>query len=306
MQTTPRHFLDLHNHPTDLIKHLIAVGHGVKRDRRLHAAAMAGKTLAMIFEKPSLRTRVSFDVGMNQMGGHSIMLTAAEIQLKSDTSVADAGRALSRYCDIIMFRTFGHDYLLNLAQYSSIPVINALTNDTHPCQVLADIMAFEEHRGKLDGKIVAWSGDGRDNVLNSWMHAATHYPFTLKIASPLPYQPKPEFLSEMESRGAQIEVVEDPSAAVKNADLILTDTFVSMGQESEMLARRELLAPYQVNGALMKQAKKDAVFMHCLPAYRGVEVTAEVIDGPQSIVWDEAENRLHAQKAVMLWCMGMI
>jgi ornithine carbamoyltransferase len=267
---------------------------------------MAGKTLAMIFEKPSLRTRVSFDVGMNQLGGHSIMLTAAEIQLKSDTSVPDAARALSRYCDLIMFRTFAHAYLTSLAENSTIPVINGLTNDTHPCQVLADIMAFEEHRGPLDGKIIAWSGDGRDNVCTSWIHAAKHFPFTLRIAAPKGHQPDEGLLAAMQSHGAQIEITDDPAAAARDADCILTDTWVSMGQEADTIARREMFVPYQVNSALMALAKKDAVFMHCLPAYRGQEVTRDVIDGPQSIVWDEAENRLHAQKAVMLWCMGVI
>ncbi len=303
---TVKHFLDLHEHPTDVIKHILAVAHTLKRDRSVHKTAMAGKTLAMIFEKPSLRTRVSFDVGMNQLGGHSIMLTSGEIQLKSDTSVPDAARALSRYCDLIMFRTFAHSYLTTLAEHATIPVINGLTNDTHPCQVLADIMAFEEHRGPLDGKIIAWSGDGKDNVCTSWIHAAMHYPFVLKIAAPGAHQPDANILTAARKAGAQIEVTDDPIAAVRGADCVLTDTWVSMGQEADMVARRETFSPYQVNSALMKQAKADAVFMHCLPAYRGQEVTRDVIDGPQSIVWDEAENRLHAQKAVMLWCMGVI
>jgi len=303
---TVKHFLDLHEHPTDAIKHILSVAHSLKRDRSLYRNALTGKTLAMIFEKPSLRTRVSFDVGMNQLGGHSIMLTAAEIQLKSDTSVPDAARALSRYVDIIMFRTFAHSYLLSLAEHATIPVINGLTNDTHPCQVLADIMAFEEHRGPLDGKILAWSGDGRDNVCTSWIHASRHIPFILKIAAPKGHQPDEKLLAAMQLHGAQIEVMEDPAAAARDADCVLTDTWVSMGQEADTIARRETFVPYQVNSALMAQAKKDAVFMHCLPAYRGQEVTREVIDGPQSIVWDEAENRLHAQKAVMLWCLGII
>ncbi len=301
-----KHFLDLHEHPMDVIKHIVSVGHGVKKNRSLHANALAGKTLAMIFEKPSLRTRVSFDVGANQLGAHAIMLTGTEIQLKSDTSVPDAAKALSRYCDLIMFRTFAHSYLTTLAEHSSIPVINGLTNDTHPCQVLADIMAYEEHRGSLEGKTVAWTGDGRDNVCNSWIHAAMHYQFKFKIAAPKNHQPAPELLALAQTKGAYIEVTEDAHAAVDGADCVLTDTWVSMGQESETISRREIFLPYQVNGALMARAKNDAVFMHCLPAYRGLEVTGEVIDGPQSIVWDAAENRLHAQKAVMLWCMGVI
>jgi ornithine carbamoyltransferase len=301
-----KHFLDLHEHSSDMIKHIVSIGHGVKRDRSLHANALHGKTLAMIFEKPSLRTRVSFDVGMNQLGGHAIMLTGGEIQLKSDTSIPDAGRALSRYVDLIMFRTHAHSYLTGLAEHSTIPVINGLTNDTHPCQVLADIMAYEEHRGSLSGKTVAWTGDGQDNVCNSWVHAAMHYDFKFKIAAPKNHQPSPELILAAQSKGAHIEVMDDPAEAVRGADCVLTDTWVSMGQEAESITRREIFTPYQVNAALMTLAQKDAVFMHCLPAYRGLEVTGEVIDGPQSIVWDAAENRLHAQKAVMLWCMGVI
>lgn len=301
-----KHFLDLHEYSAETIRHIVSIGHGLKKNRALHANALAGKTLAMIFEKPSLRTRVSFDVGANQLGGHAIMLTGQEIQLKSDTSVPDAARALSRYCDLIMFRTFAHSYLTTLAEHSSIPVINGLTNDTHPCQVLADIMAYEENRGPLEGKTVAWTGDGRDNVCTSWIHAAMHYQFKLKIAAPKNHQPMPELLALAQTKGAYIEVTEDAHAAVDGADCVLTDTWVSMGQEAETISRREIFSPYQVNAALMKRAKADAVFMHCLPAYRGLEVTGEVIDGPQSIVWDAAENRLHAQKAVMLWCMGVI
>lgn len=303
---TIKHFLDLHEIPTETVKHLLGVAHGLKRDRSLHATSLARKTLAMVFEKPSLRTRVSFDVGMHQLGGHSMMLTSAEIQLKSDTSIPDAARALSRYVDLIMFRTYAHSYLAGLAEHASIPVINGLTNDTHPCQVLADIMTFEEHRGSLEGKTVAWSGDGRDNVCTSWIHASRHIPFTLKIAAPAAHQPNAEILADARKHGGQIEIFEDPLAAVHAADCVLTDTWVSMGQEADALTRHEIFSPYQVNSALMAAAKKDAVFMHCLPAYRGQEVTREVIDGPQSIVWDEAENRLHAQKAIMLWCMGVI
>ncbi|HCM83505.1 MAG TPA: ornithine carbamoyltransferase [Alphaproteobacteria bacterium] len=303
---SPRHFLDLHEHSAEEIKHIVSVGHGVKKNRSLHANALAGKTLAMIFEKPSLRTRVSFDVGMNQLGGHAIMLTGSEIQLKSDTSIPDAARALSRYVNLIMFRTHDHGYLTGLAEHATIPVINGLTNDTHPCQVLADIMAYEEHRGSLTGKTVAWTGDGRDNVCTSWIHAAMHYQFKFKIAAPKGHQPTTEIIAMAHEKGAFIEVTDDPASAVKDADCVLTDTWVSMGQEAESITRREIFTPYQVNAALMAQAKKDAVFMHCLPAYRGLEVTSDVIDGPQSIVWDAAENRLHAQKAVMLWCMGVI
>jgi len=301
-----KHFLDLHEISTETFRHLLGVAHGVKRDRKLHSTSLAGKTLAMVFEKPSLRTRVSFDVAMHQLGGHSLMLTGGEIQLKSDTSVPDAARALSRYVDLIMFRTHAHSYLTTMAEHATIPVINGLTHDTHPCQVLADVMTFEEHRGKLDGKTVAWSGDGRDNVCTSWIHAARHIPFHFRIAAPKAYQPRAELIAAMQAAGAQIEIMEDPGAAVHAADCVLTDTWVSMGFEEETMARREVFAPYQVNSALMARAKKDAVFMHCLPAYRGQEVTREVIDGPQSIVWDEAENRMHAQKAVMLWCMGVI
>ena len=304
--TQPKHFLDLHQHPTEIIKHLVATGHALKKDRSLHATALAGKTLAMIFEKPSLRTRVSFDVGMHQLGGHAIMLTGGEIQLKSDTSVPDAARALSRYCDLIMFRTHAHSYLTGMAEHATVPVINGLTNDTHPCQVLADVMAYEEHRGPFDGKTVAWLGDGADNVCISWLHMATHIPFTFKIAAPANYQPPSALVSDMQQRGARVEITTDPRAAARDADCVITDTWVSMGQEAEAIGRREIFTPYQVNADIMKQAKSDAVFLHCLPVYRGMEVTSEVIDGPQSIVWDAAENRLHAQKAVMLWCLGVI
>ncbi len=303
---TPKHFLDLNNIPTDVIKHLLVLAHSLKRDRKMHSETLKGKTLAMLFEKPSLRTRVSFDVGMHQLGGHSIMLTGQEIQLKSDTSIPDAARALSRYANLMMFRTHAHDYLTTLAEHSTIPVINGLTNDTHPCQVMADMLTIEEHRGPLNGKIIAFVGDGQDNVCTSWIHAAQHFKVTLRIAAPTGHQPLSAIIDAATAAGAMIEVMEDPAAVAHNADVIMTDTWVSMGQEDETMARREMFAPYQVNSQLMQRAKADAIFLHCLPAYRGQEVTRDVIDGAQSVVWDEAENRLHTQKAIMLWCVGAV
>ncbi len=299
----PQHFLDLDALETAQVHILVAAAHHIKKNPDKYRQKLANQTLAMIFEKPSLRTRVSFDVGIYQLGGHAIMLTSEEIQLKSDTSVPDTAKVLSRYANLVMYRCYDHANLLMLAEHSSIPVINGLTNDTHPCQVLADIQTYEEHRGFLDGKIVTWVGD-TDNVALSWMHAALHYKFTLRMATPREYAPKAELLAALQKRGAQIEWLADPHDAAAGADLILTDTWVSMGFEDQGIARREIFSPYQVNATLMKRAKANAVFMHCLPAYRGQEVTREVIDGPQSLVWDEAENRLHAQKAVMLWCCG--
>ena len=300
-----RHFLDIDKTPKAALLGIVKLAHQLKADRTLHSDALKGKVLAMVFEKPSLRTRVSFDVGMHQLGGHAIMLTAAEIQLKSDQSVPDTARVLSRYADIIMFRTHEHEYLLSMADNSDIPVVNGLTRDTHPCQTLSDIMTFEEHLGSLKGKIVAWSGDSANTVL-SWIEAAPYFDFTLQMACPKGYEPPQKLLASVKKKGGRIVVTNNPVEAVKGADCVMTDTWVSMGFEEEAMKRREIFIPYQVNEALMKHAKKNAIFMHCLPAYRGQEVTREVIDGPQSVVWDEAENRLHLQKAVMLWCMGVV
>ncbi|MAK76854.1 MAG: ornithine carbamoyltransferase [Nisaea sp.] len=264
------------------------------------ASPLAGKTLAMIFEKPSTRTRVSFEVGMRQLGGEALVLQSSDLQWGRGETVADTARVLSRYVDAIMIRTFGHDTLAELAAHASVPVINGLTDRTHPCQLMADVMTFEEHRGNIAGKVVAWSGDG-NNMATSWIHAAVKFDFTLRIACPAGLMPPAEVLDWARQAGGRVEVTVDPLAAVQGADCVTTDTWISMGDDDS--DRHNLLAPYRVDEALLAKAKPGALFMHCLPAHRGEEVTDAVIDGPQSVVWDEAENRLHAQKAVLKWCL---
>ena len=265
-------------------------------------AALEGKLLAMIFEKPSTRTRVSFDVAMRQLGGETLILSAHDLQLGRGESIADTARVLSRFVDAIMIRTFGHDKLLELAEHASVPVINGLTDLSHPCQVMADVLTLREHKGDLDKLTVAWSGDC-NNVTNSWIHAAARFGFELKIASPEPLQPQKEIMHWCTSQGARVSVTEDPGEAVAQADCVVTDTWLSMNHADEG-NRHNLLKPYQVDDRLMAQAAEDAVFMHCLPAHRDEEVTASVIDGPQSIVFDEAENRLHVQKSILAWCLA--
>jgi ornithine carbamoyltransferase len=262
---------------------------------------LAGKTLAMIFDKPSTRTRVSFDVAMRQMGGDAILLTAEEMQLGRGETLADTARVLSRYVDVIMIRILDHNAVTELAEYASVPVINALTRRSHPCQVLADVMTFEEKRGPIRGRTVAWTGDA-NNVLTSWMHAAERFDFRLRVATPSELKPKKWLMDWAKASGAAIEVGEDPERAVKDADCVVTDTWVSMG-DKDGTRRHNMLKRYQVNARLMAKAKADALFMHCLPAHRGQEVTDEVIDGPHSVVFDEAENRLHAQKGLLAWCL---
>jgi ornithine carbamoyltransferase len=296
-----RHFLDLIDVPSGELRGIIAAS----RDMKDGAAAprpLAGKTLAMIFDKPSTRTRVSFDVGIRQLGGESITLTGAEMQLGRGETIADTARVLSRYVDGIVIRTLDHESVVELAQNATVPVINALTRRSHPCQVMADVMTFEEHRGPINGRVVAWTGDA-NNVLASWMHAADRFAFELRVATPPELKPKKWLLDWIKSSGAAIHVGTDPEKAVKGADCVITDTWVSMG-DKEVNRRHNLLKRYQVNGRLMSKAKPDALFMHCLPAHRGEEVTDEVMDGPQSVVFDEAENRLHAQKGILAWCLG--
>jgi ornithine carbamoyltransferase len=298
-----RHFLDLIDIPKPVLQGMI------DRSRQMKAALkrgeqnkpLAGKTLAMVFDKPSTRTRVSFDVGMRQLGGESIMLTAQEMQLGRGETLADTARVLSRFVDAIVIRILDHKDVEELAKYATVPVINALTRRSHPCQVLADVMTFEEKKGSIKGRTVAWTGDS-NNVLASWMHAAERFDFTLKVATPTELRPKKWLLDWAKSSGAPIQVGEDPDAAVDGADCVVTDTWVSMG-DKDGKHRHNILQRYQVNGALMKRAKPDAILMHCLPAHRGDEVTDEVMDGPQSVVFDEAENRLHAQKGLLAWCM---
>jgi ornithine carbamoyltransferase len=265
------------------------------------ARPLAGKTIAMIFDKPSTRTRVSFDVGVRQLGGESITLTGAEMQLGRGETIADTARVLSRYVDGIIIRTLDHAQVQELAAHASVPVINGLTRRSHPCQVMADVMTFEEHRGLIKGRTVAWTGDA-NNVLASWMHAAQRFEFQLRVATPPELKPKKWLLDWVKGSGAAIRVGTDPEEAVKGADCVVTDTWVSMGDKASKL-RHNLLKRYQVNERLMAKAKPDALFMHCLPAHRGDEVSDEVMDGPQSVVFDEAENRLHAQKGILTWCL---
>lgn len=304
MSATTRHFLELVDIPAPELRGMIEASRAMKatskRARTMGERPLAGKMLAMIFDKPSTRTRVSFDVAMRQLGGDTIVLTGQEMQLGRGETIADTARVLSRYIDAIVIRTLEHETLMELAAHATVPVINGLTRRSHPCQVLADVMTFEEHRGSIRGKTVAWTGDA-NNVLASWMQAAERFEFRLNIATPPELGPKKWLIDWVKTSGAAIRVGYDPDEAVKDADCVVTDTWVSMGDRNGS-RRHNLLKAYQVNAALMAKAKPDAIFMHCLPAHRGEEVTDEVIDGPQSVVFDEAENRLHAQKGILAWC----
>ncbi|MFT3687580.1 ornithine carbamoyltransferase [Paenirhodobacter sp.] len=265
---------------------------------------LAGMMVALIFEKPSTRTRVSFDVGVRQMGGQTMVLSGKEMQLGHGETIADTARVLSRYVDLIMIRTFEEATLLEMAEYASVPVINGLTNRTHPCQIMADIMTYEEHRGPIAGRKVVWSGDG-NNVCASFLQAAGQFGFDLTFTGPPTLDPEREWIDFARSKGVTVEIERDPAKAVAGADLVVTDTWVSMHDpESAKERRHNQLRPYQVNEELMAKAKPDALFMHCLPAHRNDEATSAVMDGPHSVIFDEAENRLHAQKAVMRWCLG--
>ena len=301
-----RHFLDLTEIPVAELRGMIESSRAMKdRLRRNGATAdkpLAGKTLAMIFDKPSTRTRVSFDVAMRQLGGDVVMLTGQEMQLGRGETIADTARVLSRYVDVIMIRILNHEALVELARHATVPVINGLTRLSHPCQVMADVMTFEEHKGEIRGHTVAWTGDA-NNVLSSWMHAAKSFDFRLKVATPPELKLDRTIAAWTKTAGAAIDLGHDAEEAVADADCVVTDTWVSMG-DKDGERRHNLLKPYQVNARLMARAKSDAIFMHCLPAHRGDEVTDEVIDGPQSVVFDEAENRLHAQKGILAWCLG--
>jgi ornithine carbamoyltransferase len=297
-----RDFLDLDRVDPVEVKSILALAHRLKK-QPLAFRPMEGKTLALIFEKPSTRTRVSFEVGMRQLGGQVTMLSGAEIQLGRGETISDTGRVLSRFVDIIMLRTFDEAKLYELAAGASVPVINGLTNQTHPCQVMADLMVAEERLGSLKGKTAVWLGDGTDNVLTSWIHAAPIFDFSIRVICPPEFAPSTDLLIAAQKKGVKVTVSADIEAATA-ADVVLTDCWVSM-HNSDAAARHERLSPYQVDGALMKRAAPHAIFLHCLPAHRGEEVTDEVLDGPQSVVWDEAENRLHAQKAIICWCMGI-
>lgn len=304
MSTKPRHFIDLSAVSGADLRGMLEDAR--ERKARLKGGAVekpfAGKVLAMVFEKPSTRTRVSFDVGMRQLGGETIMLTGTEMQLGRSETIADTARVLSRYVDVIMIRTTEHERMLELAEHATVPVINALTDATHPCQIMADIMTFEEHRGSVKNRTVAWTGDG-NNVLHSLIEASARFEFNLNVATPEGSEPDERFVDWARANGGRLKLTRNPDEAVHDADCVVTDTWVSMNQEHR--ARGDnVFRPYQVNDALMKQAKDDALFMHCLPAHRGEEVTDDVIDGPHSVVFDEAENRLHAQKAILAWCLN--
>ncbi|MEI5681564.1 ornithine carbamoyltransferase [Mesorhizobium sp. CGMCC 1.15528] len=299
-----RHFTDLSAVSDTTLRGIL--DDAVARKGRLKAGErsrpLEGKVLAMIFDKPSTRTRVSFDVGMRQLGGETIMLTGTEMQLGRSETIADTAKVLSRYVDAIMIRTTSHERLLELTENATIPVINGLTDDTHPCQLMADVMTIEEHRGPVAGKTVAWVGDG-NNVLHSLLEASARFRFNLNVAVPEGSEPEQKYIDWATGNGGTVNFTRSPEQAVEGVDAIVTDCWVSMGQEHRARGHN-IFQPYQVNEALMKRAKPDALFMHCLPAHRGEEVTDEVIDGPNSVVFDEAENRLHAQKAVLAWCLG--
>ncbi len=306
------HFLDIHTTSEAGIRQIIDTAAAMKTARtgKLKGAPdddqpLKNHMVALIFEKPSTRTRVSFDVGVRQMGGEVMVLSGQDMQLGHGETIADTARVLSRYVDLIMLRTFEEATLHEMAEFASVPVINGLTNRTHPCQIMADMLTFEEHRGPIKGKRVVWSGDG-NNTFASFAHAAGRFGFDLVFTGPEPLDPDHKVLEEARAIGANIEIIRDPAEAVKGADLIATDTWVSMHDPISMRERRHnQLRGYQVNADLMGHAKPDALFMHCLPAHRDDEATSEVMDGPNSVIFDEAENRLHAQKAIMRHCLGV-
>ncbi len=304
-----RHFIDLSDFDgaelramLDEAKRRKAARIGQPRGLPDADAPLKGRVLALIFDKHSTRTRISFDVAMTQLGGTTIMMSGRDMQLAREETIADTARVLSRYVDAVMIRLLDHDMVKELADNATIPVINGLTRISHPCQVMADVMTFEEKKGAIAGRAVAWSGDG-NNVLTSWVHAAAKLDFKLRVASPKELAARSDVRDFVRAAKADVEFLDDPHAAVAGADCVVSDAWVSMGDE-DSTKRHNLLAAYQVNARLMSRAKPDAIFMHCLPAHRGEEVTDDVIDGPQSVVFDEAENRLHAQKAVLAWCLA--
>ncbi|WP_343560706.1 ornithine carbamoyltransferase [Kiloniella sp. b19] len=297
----PKHFLSIRDFDTATLREILDLAKAIKNGT-YKGELLPDQHLAMIFEKPSTRTRVSFQVGIEQLGGKAVLMDQAGSQLGHGESIADTARVLSRFVNGIMIRTSGEEKLLEMAEYASVPVINGLTDDSHPCQLMADMLTYEEHRGSIEGKRVVWVGDG-NNVANSWIHCAARFNFALTLATPRELAPSQEVVDWAGSQNADITVTEDVQAAVAGADLVVTDTWVSMGQDGAE-RRKALLAPYQVNEDLMALAASDALFMHCLPAHRGEEATDAVLDGPHSVIFDEAENRLHAQKGIMVWCMG--
>jgi ornithine carbamoyltransferase len=306
-----RHFIDLTALSKADLRTILNEAHDRKRARNGWPKAMAdadtpldGHALAMIFQKNSTRTRVSFDIGMRQLGGVPIVLSAADTQLGRGETVQDTARVLSRMVDAVMIRANNHQDVLDFASASTVPVINGLTDLSHPCQILADIQTIEERRGLIDGQTIAWLGDG-NNVCMSFVHAAEKLPFTLRIATPRDYAPRRQEIEAAQKAGAQVRVTNDPHAAIAGADVVITDTWVSMG-DTDKEQRMKAFPPYAVDEVIMQRAAPDAIFLHCLPAHRGEEVMDAVIDAPHSAVWDEAENRIHAQKAVLLWCLGKI
>lgn len=306
-----KHFLDIHTTDPAALRQIIDTARAIKEARAgLPKAALDAdlplkdKMVALIFEKPSTRTRVSFDVGVRQMGGQTMVLSGTDMQLGHGESIADTARVLSRYVDMIMIRTFDESTLLEMAEYATVPVINGLTNRTHPCQIMADILTFEEHCGSIKGKKVVWCGDG-NNVAASFIHAAGQFGFDFTFAGPEQLDPEKGFMADARKKGVKVEIERNAEKAVQGADLVVTDTWLSMHDSQSARERRHaMLRPYRVDRKLMSMANPDAVFMHCLPAHRGEEVTNNVMDGPQSVIFDEAENRLHAQKAVMGWCVS--
>ncbi|NBS35346.1 MAG: ornithine carbamoyltransferase [Methylocystaceae bacterium] len=302
----PRHFLDLSDLSSAELRLILDMAKRLKAQRVKGAPALsrplAGKYLAMVFDKPSTRTRVSFDIAMRDLGGETIVLTGKEMQIGRGETIADTARVLSRFVDAIMIRILSHEDLVELARHASVPVINGLTKVSHPCQLMADVMTFEEHLGSIAGRTVAWVGDA-NNVLTSWVHAAARFGFSINAATPAELSPDETLRSWARANNVAFNITQDPREAVAGVDAVITDCWVSMGDKDEEI-RRRILTPYQVNAQLMNCAAKEAIFMHCLPAHRGEEVTNEVIDGPQSVVFDEAENRLHAQKGVLYWCLA--
>ncbi|MCZ8258808.1 MAG: ornithine carbamoyltransferase [Beijerinckiaceae bacterium] len=300
-----RHFLDLGDLRTEEVRHILDGARRIKARRRTPLPGdkvLAGKSIAMIFEQPSMRTRMSFDMAIRELGGESIMVTGKEIELGERESIADTARVLSRYVDGIMIRILDHRQLVELAENATVPVLNGLTKTSHPCQVMADILTFEEHRGPVSGRTVTWVGDS-NNVLRSWIVAAGRLGFSIRVATPEELQPKADIVDWARKNKVDLTLMRDPQEAVKGTDCVIADAWVSMG-DKDAGRRHNLLRPYQVNAELMRAAGPQAIFMHCLPAKRGEEVTDEVMDGPQSVVFDEAENRLHAQKAILAWAYG--
>lgn len=306
-----RHFLDLGDAGADDIAAMIAdaidrktTRSGLPKGAVDADAPLAGRVLALVFEKNSTRTRVSFDMAMRQLGGSVLLLDAASSQLGRGETIADTARVLSRMVDAVMFRTDDHGKIEEMARHATVPVINGLTDRSHPCQILADLLTVIEHRKALPGLEVAWFGDG-NNVLHSIIEAAGLFRFNVRVASPEGYHPDPGFVAEARSRGAMVTMTQDPREAARGADVLVTDTWVSMGQ-TDAAAKRSAMASYQVSAELMALARPDAIFLHCLPAHVGEEVSEEVFEGPRSVVFDEAENRIHAQKSVLLWSFGLV